>query len=349
MADTVNAVANLMWPVLVLGLVAVVYARRKAIGPKLDELVRTRNVKAQLPLGFGFEVGGQPVSAQQVVNDQRQHTEQLRQQLSLLSAQVAELRGSVPTSAEIDVAAEATAAAWLTRRVLWVDDHPSGNSYEIAACNDRGVQVKLATSTTDALQQLADDSAFDAIVTDMDRTEEGASRPTAGLTLLRELRQHEIDIPVVVYASQAAVDRHRDAALELGAVGVTADPTALLELLAINYGPRFSRRFARQVQHELERSGSDPVREPHDSPIDFKASRDGQVLGVDVKSSWGPDVSARLVRAKIDAIREASYDFPVWIVTPRGIRLPSGVDVPDGVELLSFEDLRARLTNQPGA
>ena len=216
--------------------------------------MRTRNVKAQLPLGFGFEVGGQPIPAQQVVDDQRHHTEQLRQQLSLLSAQVAELRGSATASAEVDTAAESTAEARITRRVLWVDDVPSGNSYEIAACNDRGVRVALATTTADALRQLADDSGFDAIVTDMYRTEDGESRPTAGLTLLQELKQRAIDIPVVVYASQVAVDRHRDAALDLGAVGVTADPTALLELLAINYGPRFSRRFARQVQQELERS-----------------------------------------------------------------------------------------------
>ncbi len=349
MADTVNAVANLLWPVLVLGLLVVVYARRKTVGEQLKELVRTRNVKAQLPLGFGFEVGGQPIPAQQVVDDQRHHTEQLRQQLSLLSAQVAELRGSVPASAEVDAAAESTAEARLTRRVLWVDDLPSGNSYEIAACNDRGVRVELATTTADALRQLADDSGFDAIVTDMYRTEDGESRPTAGLSLLRELKQRDIDILVVVYASQSGVDRHRDAALELGAVGVTADPTALLELLAINYGPRFSKRFARQVQQELERSRSNPVREPRDSPIDFKARRDGEVLGVDVKSSWGPDVSVRQVRAKLEAIRQAGYDFPVWIVTPTRVGVPSGVDVPGGVELLSFEELRARLATRSGA
>jgi CheY-like chemotaxis protein len=341
MAENLSAIADLIWPLLALALLTYLYIRRKDVGARVGELMRTRNVKAQLG-GFGFEVGGQPVTAQQVVDDQRRQTEQLRQELSLISAQVAVLREAVPEPADTDVEPRPSTAQPFTRRVLWVDDQPSNNAYEIAALDDRDVHVDVATSTAEALRRLSNDPNFDAIVTDMHRNEEGESRDTAGLTLLRELRQRRIDIPVVVYASPAAVDRYREAALELGSVGVTANSSALLELLAVNYGPRFSTRLKRQVRVELERSESQPVLEPPDSPIDFRAQREGRTLGIDVKS-WGRHVGAGQLRAKLAAIERAGYDFPVWIVTAEGVELPPDVPLPEGVELLSVDELRERL------
>ena len=87
---------------------------------------------------------------------------------------------SWPTSLE--------SAAGLTGRVLWVDDHPTNNAYEIAALKARGVEVDVATSTSQALQILVNEPGYDALVADLRRTEEGADNPTAGLTLLRESR-----------------------------------------------------------------------------------------------------------------------------------------------------------------
>jgi CheY-like chemotaxis protein len=345
MAEALSAIADLIWPLLVLVLLTYLYLRRKDWGPDAKELLRTRSLRASLG-GIAFEVGGQPVSAQQVVDDQRQQTEQLRKELSLLSAHVAALEEAAPPAADADLESAPPEESTLTRRVLWVDDRPSNNAYEIAALKDRGVKVELATSTNEALRRVERDSAFDAIVTDMRRDEQGETRETAGLTLLRELRELKgrgVDIPVVVYASQAAVNQHRSEALALGAVGVTATPTALLELLAVNYGPRFSGRFKRQVQSELERSGYKPVLEPRDSAIDFRAHRNDETLGIDVKSSWGRDVDASRLRAKFDAIARAGYDLPVWIVTPEPITLPHDVRPPEGVALLSLAELRARL------
>jgi CheY-like chemotaxis protein len=334
----------LIWPLLVVGLAVYLYLRRKAWAPEVRKLIQERNIKA----GFGglhVEIGGQVVPAKQAVDDQRKQTEQLRQELSLLAAQVSELGGAVPAAATAETELEPAPAAGATRtqRVLWVDDQPSNNSYEIAALKDRKVDVTLVTSTAEALRRLAGDPHFDGIVTDMHRNEDGNSRDTAGLTLLTELRERQIEIPAVVYASQAAVERHGAEALELGAVGATANPTALLELLAVNYGPGFRVRFKREVETELERSGYEHQPEPNDSPIDYMARRNGDTLGVDVKSSWGSDVPVPRLRSKFNAVEGAHYDFPVWIVTPEPLKLPPEVEPPEGVDLLSLEELRARL------
>jgi CheY-like chemotaxis protein len=231
----------------------------------------------------------------------------------------------------------------LTRRVLWVDDRPSNNAYEIAALKDRGVQVDIATSTQEALRRLKRTAVFDAIVTDMHREEDGEGRATAGLDLLRELHDRKVDIPVVVYASRDAVDLHRGAARRLGAVGATADPTELLELLAVNYGPGFSTRFKRQVENELRACDYEAKLEPPDSPIDFRAQNDGVMLGIDVKSTWRHQTATARLKDKFAAIERKRYDFPIWIVTPEPVQLPADVGPPPGVELLALDELRARL------
>jgi CheY-like chemotaxis protein len=342
MADTLRAIADLIWPALAIAVLIFVYVRRKTIGPPLKKFLENRNVKAQA-FGIGVEVGSQSVSAQQAIDDQRRHTEQLREQLSLLSSQVAALQEAAPGRADAVSEAAIEVDEPLTRRVLWVDDQPTNNAYEIASLQDRGVHVDIATSTAEALNRLARQGRVDAIVTDMHRDEDGESVSTAGLDLLRKLRERSIDIPVVVYASRGAVDRYRADAQQLGAIGATADPTELLELLAVNYGPGFSTRFKQQVENELRANGYTAELEPRDSPIDFRARHDGATLGIDVKSTWRRRTAPDRVIAKFTAIEERAYDFPVWIVTPEPVALPAGVRPPDRVELLTFGGLRDRL------
>jgi CheY-like chemotaxis protein len=70
-----------------------------------------------------------------------------------------------------------------------------------------------------------------AIVTDLGRTEDGEFRAHAGLALLRQLREAELDQPAVVYTSARGVELDRQEALEAGAAVVTASPTELFAAL----------------------------------------------------------------------------------------------------------------------
>jgi CheY-like chemotaxis protein len=70
-----------------------------------------------------------------------------------------------------------------------------------------------------------------AVVTDLGRTEDGEFRATAGLALLRQLKEAEQDQPVVVYTSVPRVELDRQDALDAGAGTVTASPLELFAAL----------------------------------------------------------------------------------------------------------------------
>lgn len=122
------------------------------------------------------------------------------------------------------------------RHVLWVDDHPENNAFEVHALEERGVTVQLVRSTDDALRAIRTARLpFDAIISDMGRREDGRERRHAGIELIERLRGEDVTTPVVVYASAGAVAREGDRVRRLGAAA-TASATELLELLGVRGG-----------------------------------------------------------------------------------------------------------------
>ncbi|MBW9094974.1 response regulator [Microbacterium jejuense] len=109
--------------------------------------------------------------------------------------------------------------------VLWVDDHPINNRSLVSALRRIGARVVEVRSTAEALGSL-DKRAYDLIVTDAGRTEDGAHVPDAGLRLLRELAQRRIASPVLVYTTRQNADAPQPF-LDAGASLVTASPTEL--------------------------------------------------------------------------------------------------------------------------
>ena len=226
--------------------------------------------------------------------------------------------------------------------MLWVDDHPSNNAYEMAALKDRDVDVDTATSTDEAVDVLKPGSDYDAVVTDMGRREGGREHPEAGIELIKKLRRARVDVPVVVYASAEAVATYGHEATELGAFGATASPTELLELLAVNYGPRFAERFERLVGQAIERSGWGLKEQPANAKFDFVAQRGDKQVAVEAKG-WVEPVTERKLQRELDRLTAEPVQFRVLVVTPGEIAAPSGVQIPDGFELLPYEQLEARL------
>lgn len=206
-----DALVPLAWPVLV----GVLLWR---LLPVLRDVLASR--------GFTVKAGGAEITVQQASDQMLDRVEDLREQLSALKAQV----GGDELAVTVDSSAIARGVGAL-RRVLWVDDHPHNNAYEIAALTRRGVSVELARSTAEALGA-AEGAAppFDAIITDMGRREDGEQRSDAGMELIDELRRRGVATPVFVYASASAVHRTRDRFEAAGARG-TASATELLEML----------------------------------------------------------------------------------------------------------------------
>lgn len=118
------------------------------------------------------------------------------------------------------------------KRVLWVDDHPENNQYEIAALAKLQIDVLPVTSTSAAVKVLEQDpDGFDMVISDWGRPWDG---PGAGLRLLSKLRRAGSALPLVYYhgefdtAARAARARQ---ALAAGAIGEAVYPAELIPLV----------------------------------------------------------------------------------------------------------------------
>jgi CheY-like chemotaxis protein len=108
--------------------------------------------------------------------------------------------------------------------VLWIDDHPENNDTPAEILRSNGVEITFALSTDEALKVL-DKQPFDLIISDMGR----GQNPSAGLDLLRAIRQRGIPTPAIIFCSSKAVARFGAEAQRLGALAVTSGSTTLLD------------------------------------------------------------------------------------------------------------------------
>jgi CheY-like chemotaxis protein len=118
-------------------------------------------------------------------------------------------------------------------RVLWVDDRPSNNEYERRCLRLHGLVFDNVVSTSEALDQLANDS-YDLVITDLGRASSDAS-PRAGEALIEHPAVRNGGPPVVVYAGASAV-RRRDELVERGAAAVMADREELFQCVLLLLG-----------------------------------------------------------------------------------------------------------------
>ena len=89
------------------------------------------------------------------------------------------------------------------KKILWVDDHPENNKYEANLFSELGARIHFARSTKEALQQL-DHGAYDLIITDVNRIEDGRDNPVAGFELITETETRDPYTPSIIYTSNIA-------------------------------------------------------------------------------------------------------------------------------------------------
>jgi CheY-like chemotaxis protein len=82
------------------------------------------------------------------------------------------------------------------KRLLWVDDHPTNNVFEMKALEELGFSIDMAVNTEDALSDMAK-KQYDVIISDYSRPGD----PEAAKTLVREMRKSGNDTPLIVYSS----------------------------------------------------------------------------------------------------------------------------------------------------
>lgn len=217
--DVMGSLTGLLW----VALVAIVVWR---LLPTIRTIVASR--------GFTIKAGGAEISVQQASDTLAHGVDDLREQLSALRAQVEAGAAAAPARG----AAEARAPSPISqgvpqlRRVLWIDDHPENNVYEVQALQRKDVTVDQARSTADGLDAVLHATVpYDVVITDIGRKENGEDHPQAGLEFIRQFRKEDSDRPVFVYASAAAVGRLSEEITAAGASGATSSATELLEML----------------------------------------------------------------------------------------------------------------------
>jgi CheY-like chemotaxis protein len=218
-SEVVDSLVGLGWVLLV---VFVVW--------KLLPTIRTVVASRSLTI----KAGGAEISVQQASDTLAQSVEDLREQLTALKAQV-EAAGTI---AEPEGAMDAKAASPIAagvpklRRVLWVDDHPENNVYEVQSLRRKDVAVDQVTSTAEGLSALFHaPGRYDVVITDMGRRENDHDVPNAGLDFIERVREEDATTPIFVYASAAAVNRWEDAITAAGGNGVTSSATELLAMI----------------------------------------------------------------------------------------------------------------------
>ena len=111
-------------------------------------------------------------------------------------------------------------------RVLWVDDRPANNEYERSLLRPHGIVFDSVVSTSEALEQLANES-YDLVITDLGREGSSDRSSSAGAAFLDQPVIRDGGPPVIVYAGTWAVARRAEL-VQRGAVGVMANREALI-------------------------------------------------------------------------------------------------------------------------
>jgi hypothetical protein len=195
-----EASAALLWPFIVAVLLWKLF-------PAIRGIVTSRN--------FSVKVGGIELSVQDA-------TEQIRLQIEDLQKQVIQLRSTRNVGVHLDLV-EANAPGAVEqlksdeksdqspRKILWVDDRPSNNAFEIAQLRKEGVDVEQVSNTDEALSTLTSGGPFAAIISDMGRMESGRYHPKSGSRADRrdeKSRQNASGTGLHQHASRQRVGRH---------------------------------------------------------------------------------------------------------------------------------------------
>jgi CheY-like chemotaxis protein len=114
-------------------------------------------------------------------------------------------------------------------KILWVDDFPSNNKSIMDIYKNIGVNFDIAIDNESAFELLKKNK-YNLIITDMGRQSDNM----AGISLIKNIKQRTIDPkpPIILYASQKALDMYGSLARGEGVLYVTSSAKDLV--IAIN-------------------------------------------------------------------------------------------------------------------
>lgn len=207
-AQIITAMAALAWPAFVAFVIW-------KILPLVQSIIGSR--------AFSIKVAGMEISVQDA-------TEQLSRRIGDLEQQVVGLRATAGGPAQRSEQPELEKRSQeLSTSVLWVDDKPSGNAFEIAELQKMGVQVITALSTMQGIEVLGERGDVKAVISDMGRNEDGIYHGKAGVELVTAMRQLGFSMPAIVYTTAKYAGRRNQDVAAAGGDGAISSHVELIE------------------------------------------------------------------------------------------------------------------------
>jgi hypothetical protein len=115
--------------------------------------------------------------------------------------------------------------------LLWVDDNPENNVGEMDILQRQEFRIDTALTTAEAMAKLQKTS-YDAVITDMGRTENRRHKGKAGLDLVRRMRESGFSQPVFLYTGPVGLEEDKKLVAQAGGNGATASPSELFQMLS---------------------------------------------------------------------------------------------------------------------
>jgi len=213
LGNLLDGLAALAWPALVF---FILWRYADPIRSVIESAKRRK---------FTIKVGDNELTMEEVTEQQRRIISDLQKQIALLPAEKGLPADAVGAELGPQESSEMPS-------ILWVDDNPRNNAYEISQLQDMGVTVTTALTTVEALE-IFRENKFDRVVSDMARKEDGSTRGKAGIELARKIRVVDSKVPIIIYCGARGARALRQEALDAGANEITSSPTTLLRLLNV--------------------------------------------------------------------------------------------------------------------
>jgi CheY-like chemotaxis protein len=214
--EVLKALTPLAWP-------AILALCLWKLFPELKKIMESR--------GFTVKIAGSELSVQAATDQVATQIEDLQKQVLLLRSAT----GTANSQQEIEApelvqgALDQEPVGGEQPAILWVDDKPDGNAFEVAQLEQRGFQIDKAGSTDEGIGLIRTGRVYSAIISDMGRREGLGYRRDAGLLLLDEVRKSGLDVPFMVYSSRRYAAQNNAAVRSHGGDGATASPVELME------------------------------------------------------------------------------------------------------------------------
>lgn len=116
------------------------------------------------------------------------------------------------------------------KKILWIDDNPKNNSWEVEAFESIGLIVDQVRSTDEAINKIQV-QRYDCLISDMSRPEGNQ----AGYDLLKKIRNKGLSTPFIIYASDSNPD-YLQSTIEKGGNGNTNNPFSLYYMVIAAVG-----------------------------------------------------------------------------------------------------------------